>query len=206
MISNRDEFIQKYWNYYCMLENDFIEITRYIDIRETNYKTSSEIIIKQLQSVASEFEVVCKELGNLDMSSKVINIKNYYEVIKSYMQDVCKELNLKNFRDIEINVRRTNRMKIKPLNNWDKNKTANLFWWKGYNEVKHSRTENFEKGNFENLLNALGALYLLEKLLLRKISFKTKQMDVPDTKSNLFYINGWKVKWLEYYDEEKKWI
>ena len=97
-------------------------------------------------------------------------------------------------------------MKIKPLNNWNKKETANLFWWKGYNKVKHSRTENFEKGNFENLLNALGALYLLEKLLLRKISFITKQMDVPDTKSNLFYITGWKVKWLEYSDEEKKWI
>ena len=54
MLNNRKEFISNYWKYYCILEDDFAELIKYIDLRKSNYRTTSNVIIKQLQSICSE--------------------------------------------------------------------------------------------------------------------------------------------------------
>ena len=81
-IVNIDEFCKYHWEYYLVLEKDFLETERYIsfdlgdnylyDDRETtnigNSMTFSNEYIKQYQTICSEIDVVmksiCNELGN----------------------------------------------------------------------------------------------------------------------------------------------
>ena len=188
MLNNRKEFISNYWKYYCILEDDFTELIKYIDLRESNYSTTSNEIIKQLQSICSEFEIVCKELCDIEMDDK-------------------QDLKISKIQDLHINIRQTRDIVISPFKDWDEECPWKLFWWKNYNDIKHSRTEHYESGNFESVLNALGALYFLERLLVRKVYYKTKEMDIPDRQSSIFYIENFGLKWTindEVYNKVKE--
>lgn len=59
---NRKEFLINYWQYYKVLEDDFINVTKYIKLSEDNYSTYSDEFVKQLQAIGSEFDVICKEI------------------------------------------------------------------------------------------------------------------------------------------------
>lgn len=195
MLKDRKEFICNYWKYYCILEEEFVELIKYIDLRKNNFNTTSDIIIKQLQSVCSEFEIICKEFADIDMKDKKTNIKDYYQGIAKNTKTILEELKIDKIQDLHINIRKTKNMVIYPFQDWKKEKPWELFWWKNYNNVKHSRTVNYESGNFESLLNALGALYFLERVLVRKIYYQTKEMDIPDSQSAVFYIENFGLKW-----------
>ena len=195
MLKDRKEFICNYWKYYCILEEEFVELIKYIDLRKNNFNTTSDIIIKQLQSVCSEFEIICKEFSDIDMKDKKTNIKDYYQGIAKNTKTILEELKIDKIQDLHINIRKTKNMVIYPFKDWKKEKPWELFWWKNYNNVKHSRTVNYESGNFESLLNALGALYFLERVLVRKIYYQTKEMDIPDSQSAVFYIENFGLKW-----------
>lgn len=196
MLKDRKEFICNYWKYYCILEEEFVELIKYIDLRKNNFNTTSDIIIKQLQSVCSEFEIICKEFADIDMKDKKTNIKDYYQGIAKNTKTILEELKIDKIQDLHINIRKTKNMVIYPFKDWKKEKPWELFWWKNYNNVKHSRTVNYESGNFESLLNALGALYFLERVLVRKIYYQTKEMDIPDSQSAVFYIENFGLKWI----------
>ena len=97
-MSTRDEFLQRYWSYYLLLERDFLDTERYLAIDELNFKAYSNEYIKQYQTICSEIDVIaksfCKELdsnfrgknidtyckaiidNNSDFSNRVIKVKN----------------------------------------------------------------------------------------------------------------------------------
>ena len=195
MLSNRKEFICYYWKYYCILEEDFVELIKYVDLRESNYNTTSNVIIKQLQSICAEFEIICKEISNIDMDDKRANIREYYNGIIENTMEMLSELKINKIQDLHINIRQSKNMVIFPFKDWNEENPRNLIWWKYYNNIKHSRTIHYESGNFESVLNALGALYFLERLLVRKVYYKTKEMDIPDSQSSIFYIENFGLKW-----------
>lgn len=178
---NREEFLINYWRYYNILEEDFIKLTRCVRICETNYKTCSDEIIKQFLSVTSEFENICKEVCEFKDSDEHKNINDIFNKIE-------------NIQSVEIIVKHTNDLRIKPFKEWNKSKPWELFWWKGYNEVKHNRLEKYESGNLRNLLNSLAALYFMELYLVREIGIKTEDIDVPNSISRLFEVVDFKTK------------
>lgn len=64
------QFINNNWNYYLMLENDFINITRYIKLDKRNFKTFSDEIIKLLQSIGAECDLMFKKICNIDLKQR----------------------------------------------------------------------------------------------------------------------------------------
>lgn len=54
-----------------------------------------------------------------------------------------------------------NNKKLTPLHKAFKRGTSSSKWQQAYQAVKHDRLNNLRRGNVENLLNALGALYIL---------------------------------------------
>ena len=74
-------------------------------------------------------------------------------------------------------------------------------WWEAYGLIKHQRSENYNEGNLGNLLNAMAALYYLERFKYREIARnnpETKYLfDVPPDISKLFYIHDFKTKGIE---------
>ena len=66
--------------------------------------------------------------------------------------------------------------------NWDITQPAqSLQWWGAFTDVKHNRYEQLKQAKQENVLNILGALYLIE-MLNRKLVV------------NLFSLKNWTSK------------
>jgi hypothetical protein len=119
----------------------------YVDLSEKNFNTFSIKFIRLLLSIGSEVDValklLCETLNKRPAKSK---IDDYRNIILS------KE---RGFPTIEIEVR--NFQKIKPWESWSNNQNPD--WWHAYNDVKHERDKNFEKGNLKNVIYSLGGLY-----------------------------------------------
>ena len=148
MITYSDKNI--YWNYFISIEDDLYRLSRFIEFDVKNEKVFSIELVRLLISSSSEFEVVAKELCNIKDPSKTIN----------NISDIRNNLNIF-FPDIwnmEIIISKFG-LKYTPLVNWKTNK--NCDWWTSYNSVKHNRNNEYEKANLKNVINAIGALYII---------------------------------------------
>ena len=207
-IVTRNEFIQRYWKYYLILEQNFLDAEQYLTIDELNYQAFSNEYIKQYQTICSEIDVIaksfCKEL-NSRFNGSQINI--YCKYITDNNTDfINRKVNLKNrgisvfpWKDWTYTVQIQSNGNQKIISN-------NPDWWQKYNKIKHSRTTiNNETGlpyyklaNQKNVLNALAALFQLELYYFRKLQqthFAT-EADMPGPPSKLFEIENWGNSWI----------
>ena len=207
-MATRDEFLQRYWSYYLLLEKDFLETERYLAIDEQlNSSAYSNEYIKQYQAICSEIDVIaksfCKEL-NASFNGKTID--KYCKIIIDNNSDFSSHVIKVKNRSIEItpwqNWNYT--MEIKPNGKLNL-VVANPDWWTKYNKIKHCRTTiNDESGlpyyklaNQKNVLNALAALFQLEMYyhkLLHQNHF-SDDIDIPEPESSLFEIKDWNSQW-----------
>lgn len=173
---NKKDFINKIWNYYLMIEEDFVETLKYVEPCEDNYKTYSKKYNSLLLSICSEIDVICKVLcKNIDSSLSYNNITAYRKLLKNY----------NNFPNQSCTFNRMDK-KIIPWLTWNNDK--NPQWWKDYNKLKHNRLadDNDTKGNFFNVLCSLAAYYILCMILYREF-FKYE----PKKKSLIFEMTNW---------------
>lgn len=177
------EFFETYWRYYLLLEKDLLSTKRYIEIDEYNGKAYSTEYSKQYQAIGSEIDVFCKEF------CKVID--NAFDGDK--IQHYCKTItdNVIDFSTTKIFVKDWSK-EICPWEDWNykvqtnkkgiqKVSSNNPKWWTLYNKVKHQRTTKlssynnipfYKYANQENVIKALGALYILEMACLELIKEK----------------------------------
>lgn len=181
MKNDVQQFIQNNWNYYLMLENDFINITRYIKLDKCNFHTFSDEIVKLLQSVGAECDLIFKKICNINLKKRA-NIYDYVQILDDYPQIINEKIIVKNSNII-----------LQPFKGWKKKYPSQLKWWKAYNLVKHNREEQVQFGNFYNLLNIMAALFFLEMYFCKKIATLTQNIDIPNEKSKIFMIKDWKV-------------
>lgn len=176
---NKENFIKIYWNYYLQLEDELISIQKYINFDKKNWKTYSNELIKLLDIICSEIDVIAKEIvlykNNYNNEDKLNSIKKWGIEIQQIIKNIE-----------TLNVCFNNEEIITPWSNWkyekytkkDGRKMIRLKtgkktpeWWISYNKVKHERTAiingkyNYERANLKNVINALGGLYILEKYL-----------------------------------------
>ena len=144
--------IRHFWNYFITLENDLINISRYIELTEDNFFTYSIELEKILFSACSEFEIVAKELALLMTSSKITNIEKIHAFLSEHFHEIF---------SLEVKIERYG-IKIRPFENWSKEeKYTPLSWWTSYNKVKHQRAKHYSKANLNNVLNSLAALLII---------------------------------------------
>lgn len=181
---NKTEFLRIHWNYYLMLEEDFRKIIRFVELDPSNFNTFSVEFSKQLQSICSEFDVICKSICKYyDSRSTASNIVHYTEIILNQLPDITNS---------EISIIGIDGFTLKALELWTQTPYQSPNWWKEYNDVKHNRFENFKKANLGNVIYALAALYTLELNLLKLICTRDEDThDIPHKASDLFKLNGW---------------
>lgn len=184
---NREEFLQKYFQYYLALEDDFIKTTKYVHLNDKNYETFSIEYTKQYQAICSEIDVLCKEICRYCGDTSSNKFPKYTETILNSFDDIVSK---------RINVGLSSKIILEPFKDWTDSPVYNSpKWWSNYNSVKHDRNNNFEKANLENVLNSLAGLYILEKYFLKDICKKTNNnFDIPDKDSGLFEIVNWETK------------
>lgn len=194
---NRDEFCRCHWDYYAVLERDFLATERYIsfDLGDnytyqsngvTDYGNSmaySTEFIKQYQAICSEIDVImksiCTEFDN-NNTSKMPEYTN--EILQHWTAISQQEVTMKN-------------IKLIPFKDWTSAPNYNPpHWWKPYNDVKHERLSNMKFANLKNVLNALAGLYILESYFVKFIGDRDGDMDIPNGFSELFEMNNFKTQ------------
>lgn len=176
---NRNDFQKVFWLYYLNLEERFINTTKYVEVAKNNYSTYSIEYTSLLLSICSEIDVIFKEICGFNQNDHKC-IKDYFNIVNVKFPDILKEKVTFSFASIELT----------PF--WDWKEDNIPFWWKDYNNVKHGRLNNFMVGNLENVLNALAALYILERYQLKNIvdnSSNRSDPNIPDTHSKIFNLS-----------------
>lgn len=177
-------FVESYWTYYLSLERRFAQTERFCAISKQNAGAYSVEYLTLFLSVCGEIDVLAKEITainypDVDLSGCTMKKWGYY--LCETFPDIGKRS--EEFAD---------RFQFRPFDNWKQILTVGrkgqpvykraedaspLQWWTDYNSVKHSRTTidatrgitNFEKANQENLLKAIGALFLMNRLMMQRI-------------------------------------
>lgn len=207
-ISTRNEFIQRYWRYYLILEENFLDTEQYLAIDEINFSSFSNEYIKQYQTICSEIDVIAKSYcREIDTHFRGGTINTYCKCIIDSNPDF-------ETRTIKVMERG---IKITPWKDWsysieqqangkEKINSNNPDWWQKYNKLKHTRTSvnndtglpYYKLANQKNVIHSLAALYQLEMYYYRKLHQKNfpDDVDMPGPQSKLFEVEEWGNNWV----------
>lgn len=185
---NKNEFTNKYWSYYLLLESDFMKTNRYMQISDKNYNAFSIEYAKQIQSVCGELDTVFKLASKIDFNANG-SIDKYKPAILERYNDIPS-------REVFIP---TCELSIKPFDDWNNSETNSPKWWRDYNKIKHQRSSSLEVANLKNMVSSLAGLFLLEMHILIEICKKeygeadsTIHRFQPTFPSKLFKISDWR--------------
>jgi len=144
--------IPKHWNYFLMLEADLANLARYVDLNPNNYKTYSLELSRLLVSACGEVDSILRQICQPQNTNprQGWNIDGY----KNYITNAYPS-----FSGTSVTIPRYG-LELKPWDNWQEPQSTNPEWWRGHNGIKHSRHDDFQKGNLKNVLNAMGGLYI----------------------------------------------
>ena len=203
----RDEFLKRYWNYYLLLEKDFLSIEQYLAIDELNFAAFSNEYIKQYQTICSEIDVIAKSFcKTIDARFGGSSINTYCKCIIDNHSDFSSRIIKLKDRDIKLTPWKDWSYSVETQSNGSQKIIANNpNWWQKYNKIKHSRTTinnetnlpYYKLANQENVINALAALYQLELYYYRalhSIHFSTDP-DMPP-QSKMFEVENWGNRWV----------
>lgn len=181
---DREELTHRHWRYYLLLEKRFIESIEFVELHKDNYNAFSNDYALLIQATGAELDTVFKEFCGFNTSNRK-TIADYANYILNNNSDIT---NTK----IEI---QAYDLEIQPFKNWNVNQPAQtLQWWTAFTDIKHNRYDQFKRANQENVLNILGALFLMEMLFLKKLTSSTNEPDVFDESSSLFTLRNWTSK------------
>ena len=202
------EFIDVFWSHYLLLEADFLETRRYLQFDKDNKDAFSNEYLKQYQAIGSEIDVFAKEFCKLlDPNFKGSNINHYCKCITDNVDDFTNE---------EIYVMFLEEY-IQPWKDWTYTVSIDKLgrekinsnvpkWWTMYNKTKHQRTTAlvsynnkpfYKFANQNNLISALGGLFLLEMhcfIHLLKNSTRISDSDYVIGGSKLFIMKSLTVE------------
>ena len=176
------EYSTKIWPFYLRLEKDLLTTLNYVEFSQDNFLTYSVEFEKQLLSICSEVDVLCKLLcKEIDPSRSSSKINEYADILTG----------INGFTSAKV-IFGQDGEKYTPFIGWTTEDSPS--WWKAYNKVKHERitSENYKKGNLGNVFMALTGLYSLNRYYCRQIS-GGRLVNEPSPKSQVFSMEGWRV-------------
>lgn len=176
------EFRNLYWNYYIQLENDFFSYSPYCEIDPCNDNAFSVKYLQLLLSICGEIDSICKtfcEVLDNDFDPDTAGIDNYISILrKEYPTFATEKVKIVGYKYREV----------QPLKSIAHGYAPN--WWQDYNAIKHHRDQerngkaNYKYANQKNVIEALGALYVLVEYWAAKNFVITKEEADKRTSDN----------------------
>jgi len=177
-------------SFYIHLEEEFLEIEKIIPYDKLNKNTFSYKFMGLLLSICSEMDFIFKMfIESKDNSFSKRNLDDYRRFIECYYQD---------FKNSEVTgyKNRFTDLRCQPFKYWSC--VAARKWWQVYNKIKHDRIKLKEDekewylcANQKNVLNALGALFILNMYFYRECVDLEKECEVPLPQSKIFNLENW---------------
>lgn len=139
---------------FLLIQEDFLSLLKYVETADINLKTYShrihELLLRTCVEVEANLKAILRENNYSKTNEKDWNMKVYNKIEKSHYlsQYEVKIPHWKGSHGIR-----------KPFKEWENDRP--LGWYQDYNLTKHDRHSNFEKANFEKLIDALTGLTAL---------------------------------------------
>ena len=197
-----EAYRRSYWDYFLALERRFAETEHYRAFSKHNEGAFSVEYLTLFLAICGEIDALGKEIAGRffpdeDVSNCSINKWGYF---------LCEAFPSLGEESVEF----AGQFKFRPFDGWRQVKGTNkngraffkraddsepLGWWNAYNKVKHSRAvvddstglSNYEKASQGNVLKAAGALFLMNRLMMKRID-EDSYSSVP--RSELFMLCG----------------
>ena len=179
----KKEYEMSYWKQYRLLEQEFLQSRMYVEFDVTNFRTISTAYIKMLLEIGSEVDNVMREMCSLTGRSNITDYAVY--ILGKYPNIVSQKVTV-----IDSSI------SIIPFIGWNTSYASqSLSFWQAYNHIKHDRIANRVEASFENVLNALGGLFILE--MYRFSELYVTDVDVainmPEDDSKIFLLDAWET-------------
>jgi len=147
----RHQEISTHWNYFFCIEDDILQLSRWIEFSSENESVYSIELARLLMTAAAEVDVVAKALcASIDIAADANNINAYQGVLTNRFSGIS---------GAEVQIPRFGKT-LNPWSAWQTPRSPPL-WWQGNNRVKHHRAEHFKDANLKNVLNATAGLFVL---------------------------------------------
>jgi len=169
---------QHYIRAFKIIQDDFINLLKYVEPCDQNLNTISLKIHQLLMRVCVEIEanftaILLENNFNKPSSDRNLSMKHYKLINQSHK--------LSSYRASSPIWTGNNKIRT-PFVDWDNGE--GLSWYKSYNKSKHDRYNHFDKASFENLYDAICAL-----VILLSAQFKTEDysLNEPQYVSSSYY-------------------
>ena len=158
-----------YWPVYKNLEEEFLKLAGYIHFSDDQLGTYSMFIADLIVRCSVEIEALSKELyrmlgGNMSPTDSQGKTRDLY--FDTDCLDLLEKTWLLGKKQIAVSAinyycTKTENKILTPLHKACKRGTSGSKWKQAYQAVKHDKRGSLKKASIENLLHAMGALYIL---------------------------------------------
>lgn len=199
---NTTEFCSLYWNLYLNLEQDLINLADYITFCYDNLPTYSTELLKQLLTIGSEFDIVCKSYCDFlnqssnteeNIQSKNKDILFYAAVFSQKKPDIFSEIvQLKNAPDFFSAPMQT--WKCNPSDYRNPELNCAPEWWWAYTQNKHNRNGTIEKRDEQLQTKALAETEYKSKYAGKRLLQIANLENVINALASLFIVEMYYYK------------
>ncbi|WP_343329103.1 hypothetical protein [Polaribacter staleyi] len=143
----------------------------YIELHDKNKDTFSHRTYELLLRICTEFENNCSGILKDNGYSKKgnWNIKDYFKISSASKLHEY---------EVSINTWFPKPKEFRPFKDWGSNSFAPLNWYQAYNNVKHNRSDMFHFASIENIISALGGLFVILNSQFGTYVFNQYQMNI----------------------------
>ncbi len=158
-----------YWPVYKKIEESTLKVAEMIQFNDEQLKVYSSFIGDLIVRCAIEIESISKDLyAKLGGNPKVLDTNTGHDR-NPYFDTDCIALLVSKWKVDKKKIQIVNPNMhfgkdfsvLTPLHKSHRRGTSGSNWKKAYQAIKHNRSKEIKSANIENLLNALGALYIL---------------------------------------------
>ena len=155
-----------YWPVYQSLENETLNLASSIHFSDDQLSVYSIRIADLIVRCSVEIEAISKEIykmlgGDFNLLDKNGNARSlYFDTDCIKLLDDKWKLGKKRVTITATTMYFQNKDLV-PLHKADRRGTSGAKWKRAYQALKHDRYGSLKQGTIENLLNSLGALYIL---------------------------------------------
>lgn len=178
------EVLNEHFNFYLENENQFLSTERYVYICQKCKSTYSFVYANLLMNICSDFESLIRAYFDREDDDpieidEIITLISSDEKLVPLFSETCQ------FRNSDYGVL----YPLKVVTNRKTNKHS-FKWWSAYNSVKHNKAKKIFHANQENILNAMSALYILNRYILSAIAKETSEIDIFFNDNQLFKLSN----------------
>lgn len=184
------ETLREHFRYYLANEKQFISTESYVYVSRKCKKTYSFVYANLLMNICSDFESLIRAYFNMENNEElkideIITLINSDTSLTAILSETCQ------FRNTDYAV-------FQPLKVCTNHKdNINYFkWWDANNKIKHNKIAKIFHANQENVLHALGALYILNRYILSILAIKGFGEDIFLNDEQLFELSNLKSKYI----------